>query len=278
MRRRTVSADGRTPLLQGMLPLAFLLVLFLYPVARFLLISVEGGSLAHYDKALLDGLYFGVLTDTFRIAAVVTAITLVLGYPVAWFLASAPPRWATVGLVFLILPFWTSVLIRTYAWSVILGRNGVINRALLDSGAIDEPLRLLNNELGVLIGMVHVLLPYMVFPIYAVMRRQDPTLLLASRGLGASGPQTFARVFLPLTVPGILAGTTLVFVLSLGFFITPAILGGGKVMMIAVLIEHQVRGLSNWPFAAALSAVLLAAALATYGLLTLTLRGRQAGA
>jgi ABC-type spermidine/putrescine transport system permease subunit I len=272
--RRPV-ADAQVPLLQGAAPMAFLLVLFLYPVVRFLLISLEGGSLAQYDKALLDGLYLRVLIDTFRIALFVTAITLVLGYPVAWFLASAPPRWAAVGLFCLILPFWTSVLIRTYAWSVILGRNGVINRALLDSGVIDEPLRLLNNEIGVLIGMVHVLLPYMVFPIYAVMRRQDPTLLLASRGLGASGPQTFFRVFLPLTVPGILAGTTLVFVLSLGFFITPAILGGGKVMMIAVLIEHQVRGLSNWPFAAALSAVLLAAALATYGLLTLTLRRRE---
>ena len=274
--RQAPDAAVREPLLQGALPMAFLLVLFMYPVARFLLISVEGGTLAHYDKALLDGLYLGVLIDTFRIALVVTAITLVLGYPLAWFLVSAPPRWATVGLVLLILPFWTSVLIRTYAWSVILGRNGVINRVLLDSGVIEDPLRLLNNEIGVLIGMVHVLLPYMVFPIYAVMRRQDPTLLLASSGLGASGFQTFTRVFLPLTVPGILAGTTLVFVLSLGFFITPAILGGGKVMMIAVLIEQQVRGLSNWPFAAALSAVLLAAALAMYGLLSFTMRARQA--
>jgi ABC-type spermidine/putrescine transport system permease subunit I len=265
----------REPLLQGAAPMAFLLVLFLYPVARFLLVSIEGGSLAHYDKALLDGLYLRVLIDTFRIALVVTAITLVLGYPLAWFLVSAPPRWATVGLVLLILPFWTSVLIRTYAWSVILGRNGLINAALLASGVIEDPLPLLNNEIGVLIGMVHVLLPYVVFPIYAVMRRQDPTLLLASSGLGASGFQTFTRVFLPLTVPGILAGTTLVFVLSLGFFITPAILGGGRVMMIAVLIEHQVRGLSNWPFAAALSAVLLAAALAMYGLLSVTLRARQ---
>lgn len=275
MKRGARDPGARDPLRQGALPVAFLLVLFVYPVARFLLISVEGGSLAHYDKALFDGLYFRVLVDTFRVALVVTGITLLLGYPVAWFLTAAPPRWAAVGLVFLILPFWTSVLIRTYAWSVILGRNGVINRALMDGGLIEEPLRLLNNEIGVLIGMVHVLLPYMVFPIYAVMRRQDPTLMLASSGLGASGIQTFTRVFLPLTVPGILAGTTLVFVLSLGFFITPAILGGGKVMMIAVLIEQQVRALSNWPFAAALSAVLLAAALATYGLLSATLRARQ---
>lgn len=263
---------NREPLLQAAVPVVFLFALFVYPVARFLLFSVDDGSVAHFDKALFDGLYIGVLADTFRIALVVTVITLVLGYPIAYFLSSAPPRWAAIGLVFLILPFWTSVLIRTYAWSVILGRNGVLNRLMLSSGLVDEPLRLLNNELGVLIGMVHVLLPYMVFPLYAVMRRQDPTLLSASQGLGASGPQTFWRVYLPLTAPGVLAGTTLVFVLSLGFFITPAVLGGGKVMMIAVLIEQQIRELSNWQFAAALSTVLLAAALAMYGLLNLALR------
>jgi ABC-type spermidine/putrescine transport system permease subunit I len=272
VRFNAATREQREPLLQAILPGAFLLVLFIYPVVRFLMISVEGGTLAHFEKALLDGLYLRVLTDTFRIALIVTLISLLLGYPIAYFLASAPPRWAAVGLVFLILPFWTSVLIRTYAWSVILGRNGVVNRMLLSTGVVDEPLRLLNNELGVLIGMVHVLLPYMVFPLYAIMRRMDPTLLLASLGLGASGPQTFWRVFLPLTVPGILAGTTLVFVLSIGFFITPAILGGGKVMMIAVLIEQQVRELSNWEFAAALSAVLLAAALAMYAMLSAVLR------
>jgi len=271
---KAVRAESE-PLLQAALPLLFLLTLFIYPVARFLLLSVEGGSLAQYEKALFDGLYIRVMVDTFRIALIVTVVTLILGYPIAYFLSSAPPRWATIGLVFLILPFWTSVLIRTYAWSVILGRNGVINRFLLSSEIVDEPLRLLNNEIGVLIGMVHVLLPYMVFPLYAVMRRQDRTLLLASQGLGASGPQTFWRIFLPLSVPGILAGTTLVFVLSIGFFITPAVLGGGKVVMIAVLIEQQVRGLSNWPFAAALSTVLLAAALSMYALLSVALRAKR---
>ena len=271
---KAVRAESE-PLLQAALPLLFLLALFVYPVARFLLLSVEGGSLIQYEKALFDGLYLRVLVDTFRIALIVTVITLVLGYPIAYFLSSAPPRLATIGLVFLILPFWTSVLIRTYAWSVILGRNGVINRFLLSSEIVDEPLRLLNNEIGVLIGMVHVLLPYMVFPLYAVMRRQDPTLLLASQGLGASSPQTFWRIFLPLSVPGILAGTTLVFVLSIGFFITPAVLGGGKVIMIAVLIEQQVRELSNWQFAAALSTVLLAAALAMYALLSAALRAKR---
>jgi len=261
--RRARPGHGE-PIMQASLPVLFLAVLFLYPVARFLLMSLEQGTLAHYEKALLDSLYLWVLIDTFRIALIVTLVTLALGFPLAWFLASAPPRWATVGFVFLLLPFWTSVLIRTYAWSVILGRNGVLNRFLLDLGIIEQPLALLNNETGVLIGMVHVLLPYMVFPLFAVMRRQDPTLLQAAQGLGASGPQTFWSVFVPLTVPGILAGTTLVFVLSLGFFITPAVLGGGKVIMIAVLIETQIRELSNWQFAAALSTVLLVAALGTY--------------
>lgn len=263
------------PLAFAALPMLYLAVLFLYPVVRFLLLSIEQGSLQHYERALFDGLYVHVLLDTLRIALVVTAITFLLGYPVAHFLASAPPRWATIGLFFLILPFWTSVLIRTYAWSVILGRNGVINRFLLSNELIDEPLKLLNNELGVLVGMVHVLLPYMVFPIYSVMRRIDNNLTRAAEGLGASGWQIFRRVYFPLSLPGVLAGTTLVFVLSIGFFITPAILGGGRVMMIAVLIEEQIRELSDWGFAAALSAVLLAAALATYGGLSLALKDRR---
>lgn len=273
-RRRRGPGHGE-PVLQATLPVLFLAVLFIYPVARFLLMSVEAGSLMHYEKALLDGLYLRVLIDTFRIALVVTLITLLLGFPLAYFLATAPQRWATIGFVFLLLPFWTSVLIRTYAWSVILGRNGVINRFLLGYGFIEQPLPLLNNETGVLIGMVHVLLPYMVFPLFAIMRRQDPTLVQAAQGLGASGPQAFWRVFVPLTVPGILAGTTLVFVLALGFFITPAVLGGGKVAMIAVLIETQIRELSNWQFAAALSTVLLAAALGTYASLSGVLRTRR---
>lgn len=263
------------PLGFGILPIVGLVVLFLYPVGRFLLLSVEGGAFDHYERAILDGLYAGVLLDTLRIALVVTAVCLLLGYPVAYFMASAPRPWVTVSLIFLILPFWTSVLIRTYAWSIILGRNGVVNRFLTSTGLIDQPLPLLNNELGVVIGMVHVLLPYMVFPIYSIMSRIDFNLVYASQGLGASGWQTFTRVYLPLSVPGILAGTTLVFVLALGFFITPAILGGGRVTMIAVLIEQQVRELSNWGFAAALSAVLLVAALASYGMLSVVLRDRR---
>lgn len=244
--------------------LLFLLLLFLWPVLRLLALSVEGGSLATYEKALTDGLYVQVLLDTALVAAYVSAICLVLGYPVAYLLANAREPWATVGIALVLLPFWTSILVRTYAWMVLLGRNGLINRFLLETGVIAAPLPLLNNMTGVLIGMVHVLLPYMIFPLYAVMRRVDPGLLAAAEGLGAPGWQIFRRVYLPLTLPGVLAGITLVYILSIGFFITPALLGGGKVIMIAVLIEKEVRQFLNWDFAAALSVVLLAMTLLVY--------------
>jgi len=252
------------PLIFAALPLAFLFLLFLVPVARLMLLSVEDGTLAHFEKALTGGLYVRVLLGTLEIGLYVSAICLVLGYPVAHFLATTSPRWATVGFAFLLLPFWTSLLVRTYAWMVLLGRNGVINRVLLESGVISEPLPLLYNTTGVLIGMVHVLLPFMVFPLYSIMRRVDRGLLLAAEGLGAPPWKIFRRIYLPLTLPGVLAGTTLVFVLSIGFYITPALLGGGRVLMIAVLIEKQVREFLDWGFAAALSVVLLAAALIVY--------------
>ena len=166
----------------------------------------------------------------------------------------------------MLLPLWTSVLVRTYAWMVLLGRNGVFNRWLIDGGIISDPLPLLHNFTGVLIGMVHVLLPYMVLPIYGAVRRLDPAIVAAAQGLGASNWRIFWRIYVPLTLNGIFAGSVLVFVLSLGFFITPALLGGGRVIMIAVLIEQQVRETLNWPFAAALSAVLLAFTFAVYAL------------
>ena len=244
--------------------LVFLFVLFLYPVGLLLLQSIAGGSFAAYHKALTDGLYVGVLIDTMLIAAYVSLACLLLGYPVAYFLASTPPPWPTLGIAFVLLPFWTSILVRTYGWMIILGRNGIINRVLLDAGLVSHPIPLLNNQTGVLIGMVHVLLPYMVFPLYAVMRRVDQSLVSAAQGLGAPGWQIFRRIYFPLTLPGVLAGITLVYILSIGFFITPALLGGGRVIMIAVLIEMQVRQFLNWSFAAALSVVLLVATLLVY--------------
>ena len=279
MRERTFKRkqrNGKKEMLSLVLtlpPLIFLLALFAFPVARLLLMSVEGGTLEHYEKAMLDGLYVRVFLDTFRLSALVTVFAIVLGYPVAHFLATARPVWATVVLVCVLLPFWTSLLVRTYAWMVLLGRNGPINKALVDMGLVDQPIRLLHSEVGVLIGMVHVLMPYLVFPLYAVMRRIDHNLLSAAAGLGAPGWQIFLRVYLPLTLPGVAAGAILVFILSLGFFITPALLGGGRVIMIAVLIEQQIREFLNWEFAAALCAVLLVATLAISAALNRTTRG-----
>lgn len=252
------------PILVGLLPLLFLGLLFLLPVLRLLMLSVEGGTLQHFHKAITGELYVTVFVETFRIAAIVTVISLLLAYPVAYVLSTASPRWVLVGLVFLMLPFWTSILVRTYAWMILLGRNGVINQALLAAGLTDKPVALIYNTTGVIIGMVHVLLPYMVFPIYSAMLRVDRDLLRAAEGLGASGWSVFRRVFLPLTMPGVIAGTALVFILSLGFYITPALLGGGKVVMIAVLIEQQVRQFLEWGFAAALSILLLVSAVLVY--------------
>jgi ABC-type spermidine/putrescine transport system permease subunit I len=255
------SRRGWLPALPALL---LLFCFFLFPVVRMLGFSLEAGTLDWYAKALGEELYLRVFWQTFQIALLVTAICLLLGYPVGFLMATTTPGWATLGFIFVLLPLWTSVLVRTYAWMVLLGRNGVFNRWLIEAGIVAEPLPLLHNFAGVLIGMVHVLLPYMVLPIYGAVRRLDPALVAAAEGLGASNWRIFWRIYLPLTLPGIFAGSVIVFVLSLGFFITPALLGGGKVMMVAVLIEQEIRQTLNWPFAAALSAVLLAVTLGVY--------------
>jgi len=246
--------------------LVLLFVFFLFPVVRMLGFSLEAGTLDWYAKALGEQLYLRVFWNTFEIAVFVTAVCLLLGYPLGFLIATTTPGWATLGFIFVLLPLWTSVLVRTYAWMVLLGRNGVFNRLLIDWGVVSDPVPMLHNFTGVLIGMVHVLLPYMVLPVYGAVRRLDPALVAAAQGLGASNWRIFWRIYLPLTLPGIFAGSVIVFVLSLGFFITPALLGGGKVMMVAVLIEQEVHQTLNWPLAAALSAVLLALTLGVYGL------------
>ena len=258
-----MSVRGFWPALPALVLLG---VFFLFPVLRMLGYSIEAGNLDWYAKALGEGLYLQVFWNTFEIAIFVTVFCLLLGYPLGFLIATTTPFWATMGFIFVLLPLWTSVLVRTYAWMVLLGRNGVFNRLLLDAGVIADPLPLLHNLTGVLIGMVHVLLPYMVLPIYGAVKRLDPAIVAAAEGLGASSWRIFWRIYLPLTLNGIFAGSVIVFVLALGFFITPALLGGGRVMMIAVLIEQQVRETLNWPFAAALSAVLLAATLVVYAL------------
>lgn len=256
--------------------LLLLLTLFAAPLLRLLALSVAGGSLVAYERALTNELYLRVIFETFKIAAIVTLLTLALGYPVAYVMATSGRAWQLVGIAFVLLPFWTSILVRTYAWMVMLGRNGVVNRTLIAWGVIDSPLPLLNNLAGVLIGMVHVLLPYMILPVFNAVKNVDPNLVLAAVGLGAPRWRAFLRITLPLTMNGVAAGVTLVFTLSLGFFITPALLGGGRVVMVANLIEEQVRELLNWAFAGALSAILLALTLAAFWGISRIARTRSA--
>jgi ABC-type spermidine/putrescine transport system permease subunit I len=255
------------PLALTLPALVLLVLLFVLPLGRLFALSLAGGSLEWYQKALTGGLYTTILLRTFEIAAIVTLCCLLIGYPVAFLLATTTPTWRAIGFVFVMLPLWTSVLVRTYAWMVLLGRNGIINRLLIDTGLMDQPLPLLNSKMAVVLGMVHVMLPFMILPIYSALTRIDPDLPKAARGLGASTRRVVTSIYLPLTLRGIVAGVTLVFVVSLGFYITPALLGGGKVLMFAMVIEQQVREFLAWNFAGALSVILLAVTLLAFWLL-----------
>ena len=240
-----------------------LAVLFAYPLLGIVNRSVykAGYTLDFYRQIVRVPVYLQVFWGTFRVSALVTLLCLALGYPLAYVLANCRPRMARLLTIIVILPFFTSIIVRTYAFMVLLGRNGIVNQYLMAFGLTDKPLLLLYNQGGVVIGMSYVLLPYMVLTVYSVMRSIDPRLVRAAHSLGASRLQAFRRVFLPLSLPGIAGGTLLVFILSLGFFITPALMGGPGDMMIAMLIEREVEITLNWSFASALAVILLALTL-----------------
>ena len=243
----------------------FLAVFFAYPLFRVLKFAFfhPGFTAEHFQEIFYDphGHYVRVFLTTFRVAGTVTLLTLILGYPMASLLLHARQGWQRILMICVILPFWTSVLVRTYAWMVLLGRRGVINAMLIQLGLIDGPVQLLFNTTGTIIGMTHIMLPYMIFPLYSVMRNIDPGLTAAAYALGAKPWQAFVRVFFPLSLPGVFGGGLLVFIISLGFFITPALMGGHKDLMVAVMIERRVMELLQWGLSAALSLVLLAATL-----------------
>ena len=212
----------------------------------------------HYRRILDDPTYATSLLTTFRIAFTVSLAALVLGYPLAYAAAHARRPWDAAILLCVLLPFWTSVLVRTYSWLVLLQRSGLINDLLTRYGLIDEPLALVHNELGTVIATVHILLPFMVLPLTATMRAIPRDLLRAAASLGGSPAHSFLRVFLPLSMPGVLAGLTLVFVLALGFYITPELLGGGRTIMASMVVSRNVELYSAWGAASAVAVVLLA--------------------
>lgn len=227
-------------------------------------IGDDGLTLEHYRRMIEQPSYLRILRVTLEVSVMVTGLSIVLGYPLAYLLAQLPARAANVCMVFVILPFWTSVLVRTYAWLVLLQRKGVINDALLSAGLIEKPLQLVHNYTGTVIGMLHVLLPFLVLPLYASMKGIDSNYVKAASSMGASPTRAFWTVFFPLSLPGLLGGTLLVFVLSLGFYITPELLGGGKVMMVSMKIQQNAALYFNWGAASALGVVLLVSTLGLF--------------
>ncbi|RTZ44417.1 ABC transporter permease [Candidimonas sp. SYP-B2681] len=222
------------------------------------LIGPDGFTLSSYATLIDTTVYLKVLGNTFKIAVISTVFCVVLGYPLAYWLRSLSPKWRMIGLAAIVIPFWISILVRSYAWIVIMGNAGLINRSLAHLGWINAPLQLLYNELGVIIGTINVLLPFLVLPLFASMIKIDNQILNAAQTLGARPGTIFWRIFFPLTVPALAAGAILVFILSLGFYITPAILGGGRVPMIANMLDLLINQMPSWELASSISVVLLA--------------------
>lgn len=263
-RPKTAPFDWRraVPLLLAAPLLIYMLVFYALPVVAMLLRSVNDPTwtLANYATLFEDVVFQKTFWITLNTSVIVTLGCLILGYPVAMGLVRSKTM-APFILVIILLPFWTSVLVRSYAWMVLLGRHGLVNEALMALGIIDRPIRILNTTLATQIAMIHILLPYMILPIANALRQIDPSLIRAASGLGSTPFMTFRQVILPLSMSGVTAGTLLTFVLALGFYITPAMVGGPRDITLSMLIAQQVDQL-NWAYAATLSAILLATALA----------------
>lgn len=243
-----------------------LLILFVYPIAGILVRSLFSPDFTfkHYLYFFQNPLYAKVMWITLQISFLSTLTSVLVGYPVAYVLRRARPGLRNFFLLVIVLSFMISLLVRNYSWIIVLQRNGVINLLLKSFGIIDQPLILLHNKFSTMVGMTHIFTPYIIFPIYSVMMGIDLNLEKAAQNLGATRWQTFWRVTFPLSLPGIGAGALLVFIMALGFFITPALLGGRKELMLSNLIEIQVVDLLNWPFASAMSVVLLVVTLIVF--------------
>ncbi|MCR5943699.1 ABC transporter permease [Ochrobactrum sp. XJ1] len=242
--------------------LAIVCILMVAPLLWLLSMSfvdVNGEyGLGNFRLFFSEAVYIEMFLNTFKIALIVTVICLLLGYPVAYLMSILSSKWAGLLMLAVLVPFWTSGLVRTFSWLIILQRNGVVNKSLQGLGLINQPLALVNNTTGVVIGMVHIMIPFLVLPLYASMKAIDANLMRAAANVGSSPTHAFLRIFFPLSMPGLVAGAIMVFVMCLGFYITPALLGGGKVKMIAQRIEEMISLYPTWGPAAALAVLLLA--------------------
>ncbi len=264
-RRRPVLSRDFVSILPALL---LVLVFFVAPVLALLSRSVTEPvfGLQNYIALLGSSTYLKIFFNTFFVSVLVTVISLVIGFPVAWTLAIMPQRWAMVVFAIVLLSMWTNLLARTYAWMVLLQRTGVINKTLMGMGVIDQPLTMVNNLIGVTIGMTYIMLPFIVIPLYGVIRKIDPAILQAAALCGATRFQSLRLVLLPLAAPGMIAGALMVFVMSLGYFVTPSLLGGTANMMLAELIAQFVQSLVNWGMGGAAALVLLVVTLSLYAL------------
>lgn len=254
-------------------PLLFLAVMFFAPIGGLLALSFQdvgagtsvasgGFTLGNYERFLSDPYYLSILWRTIKISVIVTAVCLLGGYPVAYALNVATPRTASLIIFVFLSPLLISVVVRSFAWMVLLAPNGVINTWLLRLNAIQAPLHLIWNEFGIIIGLVHVFLSLMILPIYTRLAAINPRLVLAARNLGASATTAFLKITLPLSLPGIIAGTVIVFSISASTFITPALLGGSRTRVLAYLIYEQNLVHLNWSFGAATSFIMLVTVMA----------------
>ena len=239
--------------------LALVLTLFLYPLLRLVIQSLfdPRPSVANYVAVVTDPTLWQIIRTTLTISIECTLVTLVLAYPVSYLLSRRPRTQANILMMFVLLPFWTSLLVRMYAWMVLLGRHGIINQTLLNLGLIASPRPLLYDRFAVIVGMSHFLLPFMVLSLYSTMVGIDHSLIEAASSMGSTYRQTFLRIYLPLSLPGVYAGSLLVFILSVGFYITPALLGGPQDTTISVYIQQEIQQL-NWGEGTAMAVILVA--------------------
>lgn len=262
----TRQMGGVRSLVPAMPALVFLFVVFVAPLAILFLRSVTDPEpgIGNYAVLVTDSTYLTVLFNTIVVSIVVTATALLLSYPVAWFLVICPSRWMRIVFAIILLSMWTNLLARTYAWLVLLQNTGAINHFLMWLGVVDEPVQLVNNMIGVVVGMTYIMLPFMILPLHATISAIDPALMQAAAITGAKPWRILRSVLLPLSLPGISAGCIMVFVMSLGYYITPALLGGPSDMMIAVLIAQQIQQMLKWGLGSAAAFILLAITLVIY--------------
>ncbi len=249
--------------------LAFLALAYVLPFAGVIgwSVTLPEPGLQNYAAAVSDPLILSVFWRTLRICAIVTVVSVVMGYILSLLWVRGTPLVRTLTELCILIPFWISVLTRAFGWLALLSHRGLVNGWLEALGVIDDPLRLVRNEFGVVVGMVHFMIPFAVFPLASAMRNVDERVLLAARGMGASRTRTFWQVFVPMTAAGLMGAALLVFVFAIGFFITPAILGGGRSVMVAELIYLRIFQSPDWGLAAAVSVILMVAISALLALL-----------